>query len=162
MSSSSMPVVKPRIMIAPIAIFVPLSMKTRAASGPIPGELVEDLPFERADSVLVDRARQDDAILDHDEGVFFLEFLQPDVPFRGNRGLERHAQVLRQDRGEEGLPRPELLAAFLDVRWREMPDVDLGQDERDLLAGELAILVREQERPRDVVVDAADHGPAEP
>src|SRR2546430_810463 len=128
----------------------------------IPRELVEDLAFEGADPVLVDRARHDDALLDHDEGVFLLEFLEPDVPLRGDRRLERHAQVLRQDRGEEGLPRPELLAAFLDVRRREIPDVDLGQDERDLLAGELAILVREQERPRDVVVDAADHGPAEP
>src|SRR5256712_399047 len=34
MSSSSMPVVKPRIMIAPMAIFVARSMNSRAASGP--------------------------------------------------------------------------------------------------------------------------------
>src|SRR5438093_970141 len=34
MSSSSLPVVKPRIMIAPIAIFVARSMNSRAASGP--------------------------------------------------------------------------------------------------------------------------------
>src|SRR5437879_13626521 len=99
----------------------------------IPRELVEDLSLEGADPVLVDRARHDDAILDHDEGVFLLELLQPDVPLRGDRRLERHAQVLRQDRGEEGLPRPELLAAFLDVRRREVADVDLVQTERALL-----------------------------
>ena len=34
MSSSSIPVVKPRTMIAPIASFVVLSMNSRAASGP--------------------------------------------------------------------------------------------------------------------------------
>src|SRR5205807_360650 len=84
--------------------------------------------------------------------IFLFEFLQPAVPLRGDRRLERHAQVLRQDRGEEGRPRPELLATLLDVGRREVPDVDLAQDERDRLAGELALLVREQERARDVVV----------
>src|SRR5437867_3412147 len=82
----------------------------------VPGQLVHDLALEGADRVLVDRAGRDDAVLDHDERVFLLQLLQADVAFRRDRGLERHAEVLRQDRGEQRFAGPELLPAFLDVR----------------------------------------------
>src|SRR5438132_864081 len=114
----------------------------RGVRAVVPRELVHDLALERADRVLVDRPRGDDPVLDHDEGVFLFQFLQADVPFRRNRRFERHAQVLRKDRGEQRLPGPELLAALLDIRRREVANVDLAQDICDLLPGELALLVR--------------------
>src|SRR6266704_1253884 len=131
--------------------------------GPVvPGEFVDDLSLERPDRVLVDRPRADHALLDDDEGVFLLQFLQPDVAFRRDRRLERHAQIFREDRGEQGLAGPELLPPSLDVGGRKVADVDLSQDVRDLLPRELALLVRQEERPGDVVVDASDDRAAEP
>src|SRR2546429_6241 len=114
----------------------------RGVRAVVPRELVHDLALERADRILVDRPRGDDPVLDHDEGVFLLQLFQADVPFRRNRRFERHAQVLRKDRGEQRLPGPELLAALLDIRRREVANVDLAQDICDLLPGELALLVR--------------------
>src|SRR2546425_310971 len=140
----------------------PIDELPRGVRPVVPSQLVQDLALERADRVLVDRTGHDYAVLDDDERVFLFELLQPDVALRRNRGLERHAEVLRQDRGEQGLPGPELLAAPLDVRRRKVPHVDLAQDERDLLPSELALLVRQEERARDVIVDAADDRAAEP
>src|SRR3989441_1335156 len=134
----------------------------RGVRAVVPGQLVHDLALEGADRVLVDRAGRDDAVLDHDERVFLLQLLQADVAFRRDRGLERHAEVLRQDRGEQRFAGPELLPAFLDVRLRKVPHVDLGEDERDLLPGELALLVGQEERAGDVIVNAADDWAAEP
>src|SRR5208283_4553745 len=99
------------------------------------------------------------AVLDHDDGVVLARERRAVAPGPDVRA-ELDREVLREREREELLPRPERGAVLVLAGGRRERVVELREEVRHLALRERRVLVREQERRRDVVVQHPDDGTA--